>query len=86
MLCRLREAEQGCWGGVEPPSPTLSPSVTSWDLWVPEHSRGVPGSVLLSGGVGLEETLTLGVSALPEQDPQAGPGRAECQGTSLSWS
>lgn len=50
MLCRLREAEQGCWGGMEPPSPTLSLSVTSWELWVPEDSRGVPGSVLLSGG------------------------------------
>lgn len=49
----ILESWKGCWGGLEPLSPTLSPSVTSCEQHVSEHSAGGPGSVLLPAERGL---------------------------------
>lgn len=72
--CSLSEARQGCWGGLEPPSPALSPSVTSWEQWVLEHSGGGPGSVLLPQGEVCEEAVTCrshpSWSRSPRPDPE----------------
>lgn len=75
MLCNLKEALQGCWGGVEPPPSTLSPSVTSWEQWVSGHSLGGgAGSVLFPARRGLQgDSQTGGLSPRCSGSPRLHP-------------
>ena len=67
----FKGGSQGCWEGLEPPSPTLSPSVTSWERGLPEHSVGTLGQSCFVWG--LQGDSHTGVSPLLPRIPRLDP-------------